>query len=510
MTQRTPPCEVLIVGAGPSGLMLAGELALAGVKPILLERRPDQRLAGLRAGGLHSRTLEILEQRGIADRFIHEGQVAQVASFAGTRLDISDFPTPHPYGLGLRQNHIERLLADWILSLGVTIHYGMEVATFSQDAEAVEVQNTDGRSWRASYVIGCDGGHSLIRKLAEIPFSGTDPTMSHLIAEVEMADDPPMGMRHDATGQHAIGRVQYEIRDGQIVYASEGPLSIMLTEQTLCTTPHPTLDDLREALRKVYSTDFGVHSPTWISRFTDGARQAETYRKGRVFLVGDAAHVHPPDGGQGLNLGVQDAVNLGWKLARVARGISPDTLLDTYHAERHPVGARVLRHTLAAVALRRPDGHAKALRDTFTELLTLDAPRRHMAAEMSGLNVHHNLGEGHPLLGRRMPNLPLDIDNKKHNLFELLHEATPLLLDFGASKDHTLPESFSRHIRTLHVSSPGPWTLPVLGDVPAPARVLVRPDGYVAWVDGATSTSLKEVLSGWFGTPQERLTLSTP
>ncbi len=398
---------VVIAGGGPTGLMLAGELALAGVDVAIVERRASQDLPGSRAGGLLSRTIEVLDQRGIADRFLSEGQVAQVGQFAGVSLDISDFPTRHPYGLGLWQNHIERILAGWVGELAVPIYRGREVTGFAQDDTGVDVEVSDGEPLRAQYLVGCDGGRSLIRKAAGIEFPGWDPTTSALIAEAEMAEEPELGMRHDERGTHGLGRVEYEIRDGEVVFKDEGPVRVMVTEPHVEATTEPTLRDLSEALITVYGTDYGVHSPTFISRFTDMTRQAAAYREGRVLLAGDAAHVHAPDGGQGLNTGVQDAVNLGWKLAQVVNGTSPKSLLDTYHAERHPVGARVLRTTMALVALRRPDERTKALGETIAELVAMDEPRRRMAAVMSGLGIHYDLGEGHPLLGRRMPDLDL-------------------------------------------------------------------------------------------------------
>ena len=246
-----------------------------------------------------------------------------------------------------------------------------------------------------------------------------------------MAEEPELGIRHDARGIHAIGRVEYEIRDGEVVYKDEGPVRVMVTEPHVGATNEPTLRDLSEALIAVYGTDYGIHSPTWISRFTDMTRQAAAYREGRVLLAGDAAHVHAPDGGQGLNIGVQDAVNLGWKLAQVVNQTSPESLLDTYHAERHPVAARVLRNTMAAVALRRPDERTKAVRDTIAELLSMDEPRKRFAAMMSGLDIHYDLGEGHPLLGRRMPDLDLVTANGPLRVFTLLHDARPVLLDLG-------------------------------------------------------------------------------
>ncbi len=320
---------VVIAGGGPTGLMLAGELAVARVEVAIVERRPNQDLPGSRAGGLHSRTIEVLDQRGIADRFLREGQVAPGGQFAGVSLDLSDVPTRHPYTLGLWQNHIERILAGWGDELGVTTYRGREVTGFAQDDSGVNVELSDGGLLRAQYLVGCDGGRSLVRKAAGIEFPGWDPTTSALIAEVEMAEEPELGIRHDELGTHGLGRVEYEIRDGEIVFADSGPVRVMLTEERVGATTEPTLRDLSEGLITVYGTDFGVHSASSISRFTDMTRQAATYRDRRVLLAGDAAHVHAPDGGQGLNTGVQDAVNLGWKLAQVVAGTSPDVLLDT-------------------------------------------------------------------------------------------------------------------------------------------------------------------------------------
>jgi 2-polyprenyl-6-methoxyphenol hydroxylase-like FAD-dependent oxidoreductase len=491
---------VVITGGGPTGLMLAGELALAGVDVAIVERRASQELPGSRAGGLHSRTIEILDQRGIADRFLSEGQVAQVAGFAGTPLDISDFPTRHPYGLGLWQNHIERILAGWIDELEVPIYREREVRGFVQDDTGVDVQLSDGESLRADYLVGCDGGHSLVRKAAGIEFPGWDPTTSSLIAEVEMSEEPELGVRRDALGVHALGRVEYEIRDGEVVYAEEGPVGVMVTEAHFGPTTEPTLRDLSEALIAVYGTDYGVHSPTWISRFTDMTRQAAAYRERRVLLAGDAAHVHNPVGGQGLNTGVQDAVNLGWKLAQVVSHTSPDNLLDTYHAERHPVAARVLRNSLAQVALFRQDDRIKALGDTISELLSMDEPRKRFAAMMSGLDIHYDLGEGHPLLGRRMPDLDLVTANGPLRVFTLLHDGRPVLLNLGEPGGFDITPWADR-VQLIDAEYVGTWELPAIGAVTAPTAVLIRPDGYVAWVGDQTQPGLADALTTWFGPP---------
>src|SRR5688572_22614838 len=497
MTKRD--ADVVIAGAGPTGLMLAGELALAGVDVAIVERRTSQHLAGSRAGGLLSRTIEVLDQRGIADRFLAEGQVAQVTGFASVRLDISDFPTRHNYGLGLWQNHIERILAGWVGELAVTIYRGRGVTGIAQDDTGVDVELSDGRPLRAEYLVGCDGGRSLVRRAAGIEFPGWDPTTSALLAEVEMAEEPELGIRRTPSGMHALGKVEYEIKDGEVVYEKGGTVGVMLTESQVGAS-EPTLRDLSEGLIAVYGTDYGIHSPTWISRFTDMTRQAATYRDRRVLLAGDAAHVHSPVGGQGLNTGVQDAVNLGWKLAQVVERTSPESLLDTYHAERHPVAARVLRTTMAQVALMRVDDRIEALRDTVSELLSIDEPRRRFGAMMSGLDIHYDLGEGHPLLGRRMPDLDLVTANGPLRVFTLLHDARPVLLNFGEPGGFDITPWVDR-VQMIDAKYAGTWELPVLGAVTAPTAVLIRPDGYVAWVGDLTQLGLADALTTWFGPP---------
>jgi 2-polyprenyl-6-methoxyphenol hydroxylase-like FAD-dependent oxidoreductase len=490
---------VVIAGGGPTGLMLAGELALAGVDVAIVERRASQDLPGSRAGGLHSRTIEVLDQRGIAEPFLSAGQVAQVAGFASVRLDISDLPTRHNYGLGLWQNHIERILAGWVGELAVTFYRGSEVTGIAQDDTGVDVHVSDGQRLRAQYLVGCDGGRSLVRKAAGIEFPGWDPTMSALVAQVEMTEEPELGIRRTPTGMHALGKVEYEIRDGEVVYGKGGTVGVMVTESHVGTS-EPTLRDLSEGLIAVYGTDYGIHSPTWISRFTDMTRQAAAYRKGRVLLAGDAAHVHSPVGGQGLNTGVQDAVNLGWKLAQVVNGTSPESLLDTYHGERHPVGARVLRNTMAQTVLMRPDDRIEALRDTMSELLSMDEPRKRFAAMMSGLDIRYDLGDGHPLLGRRMPDLDLVTTDGPLRVFTLLHDARPVLLNLGEPGGFDIGPWADR-VQFVEAQFGGTWELPVVGVVPAPTAVLIRPDGYVGWVGDLTHPGLPDALTTWFGPP---------
>jgi 2-polyprenyl-6-methoxyphenol hydroxylase-like FAD-dependent oxidoreductase len=491
--------EVVIAGGGPTGLMLAGELALAGVDIAVVERRPTQDLPGSRAGGLQSRTIEILDQRGIADRFLAEGQKAQVAGFGATRLDISDFPTRHNYGLGLWQKHIERILAGWVGELPVTFYRGREVTGFTQDDTGVDVHVSDGQRLRVQYLVGCDGGRSVVRKAAGIEFPGWDPTTSALLAEVEMTEEPDLGIRRTPTGTHAIGKVEYEIKDGEVVYAKGGRVGVMLTEPQIGTND-PTLRDVSEGLIAVYGTDYGIHSPTMISRFTDMTRQAAAYRDRRVLLAGDAAHVHSPVGGQGLNTGVQDAVNLGWKLAQVIKRTSPESLLDTYHAERHPVAARVLRNTMAQVALMRADDRIEALRETVSELLSMDEPRKRFAAMISGLDIHYDFGEGHPLLGRRMPDLDLVTADGPLRVFTLLHDARPALLSLGEPGGFDITPWADR-VQLIDAKYSGTWELPALGAVTAPTAVLIRPDGHVAWVGDLTQVGLADALTTWFGPP---------
>jgi 3-(3-hydroxy-phenyl)propionate hydroxylase len=480
---------VVVVGGGPTGLMLAGELTLAGVDVAIVERRPNQELVGSRAGGLHSRTIEVLDQRGIAERFVAQGKKFPVAGFHQFTLDVSDFPTRHNYVLGLWQNHIEHILAEWVAELAVPFYRACDVTGVVQDESGVSVILADGGGLRGRYVVGCDGGRSTVRKAAGIEFPGWDATMSWLIAEVETADEPQWGMRQDAVGLHGIGKL--EERAGA---------RVVLTEAQVNVGGEPTLGDVSAALVAVYGTDFGVRNPTWISRFNDTARQAAAYRERRVLLAGDAAHVHPPMGGQGLNIGVQDAVNLGWKLAQVAKGSSCEALLDTYHAERHPIAARVLRNTMAQVALRRSDERTKALGQIVSELLAMDEPRRHLAGMLTGLDVHYDLGSGHPLLGRRMPDLDVFVGDAQVRVFELLHTARPVLLDFGQSLDKSVAPWTDR-VRYVRASYAGTWELPVIGPVPVPAAVLIRPDGYVAWAGEAPETALPDALARWFGPP---------
>jgi 2-polyprenyl-6-methoxyphenol hydroxylase-like FAD-dependent oxidoreductase len=467
-------------------MMLAGELALAKVDVAVVERRKDQELEGSRAGGLHVRTLEVLDQRGIVERFIAQGKQSQFGSFAGTMLDVSDFPTRYPYVLALWQSQFERILAGWVEELGVRVYREREANGFAQDDTGVDVELSDGSRLRAQYLVGCDGGRSVVRKGANIDFPGWEASVSYLIAEASLRDEPAPGIHRGDKGVNAIAKLDDAKRVRMVLIEPE------------VRRGDATLPQLREALSAVYGTDYGVHDVTWLSRFTDATRQAATYRAGRVLLAGDAAHVHSPAGGQGLNIGVQDAVNLGWKLAQVVRGTAPESLLDTYQAERHPVAARALKLTMAATAVNRGDARSTALREALADLLTLDEARKRYAGMMSGLDIHYDLGTGHALLGRRIPDLDLETESGPRRLFTLLHQARPLLLNLG-DPDALDIAPWAERVRWVNARYAGTWQLPVLGAVPAPTAVLIRPDGHVAWVGEGTDRGLHEALKQWFG-----------
>ena len=479
---------VVIAGGGPTGAMLACELALAGVDVVVVERRTDQGLAGVRAGGLHMRTIEIFDQRGIVDRFLSEGQTHAIVPFAGSTMDSSDMPTRHSYFVALWQIHVERILADRARELGVTTVRGTEITGFTQDDAGVDVALSEGRTLRARYLVGCDGGRSVVRKKAGIDFPGWDPTTSYLIAEIETAEEPPWGFRRTERGMNAVAKLD------------DGRARVVIGEPHVGQGDAPTIDDVRAALVDAFGEDFGLRRASYVSRFSDMARQAAAYRRGRVLLAGDAAHVHSPMGGQGLNLGVQDATNLGWKLAAVVHGTAPDALLDTYHAERHPVGARVLRNTLALTAMERPDDRSEALRDMMTELFRAPGPRKQYIAMTSGLDIRYDLGEGHPLLGRRMPDVEVDTADGKRRVYTFLHDARPLFLDLGAPGALAIT-GWSDRVRRVDARHAGAWDLPGVGEVTAPTAALVRPDGHVAWVGDGTDRGLREALTTWFGPP---------
>ncbi len=480
--------DVVIVGGGPTGMMLAAELKLAGVDAVIVERRANQDLDGSRAGGLHPRSIEVLDQRGVADRFTSVGQPGPVFGFGQTMLIATDLPTRFSYVLALWQSEFEKIMAAWVAELGVTTHRNCEVVGLNQDQDGVNVQLADGTALRTQYLVGCDGGRSVVRRAAGIDFPGLPATTSWLIAEVQMDADPVMGFTHTSEGTHTIGR-----------RGADEPIRLVIQQPYVADAPEPDMDELRARLRHVYGTDFGVHSASWISRFNDATRQAATYRKGRVLVAGDAAHIHPPQGGQGMGTGIQDAVNLGWKLAQVVTGISPDSLLDTYHDERHPVAARVLQNTRAQVAIGMQDEQHRALREIVGDLLKLDDARKHIASMLFGLDIHYDLGDGHPLLGRRMPDVDLVVDGQTTRVYELLHDAKAVLLNLDARAITFDATRWTNRVKVIEATADNTCELPLIGPVNLPPVLLIRPDGHVAWTGDGSDPQLPAALTRWFG-----------
>ncbi|MEU5875327.1 FAD-dependent monooxygenase [Glycomyces sp. NPDC047369] len=475
--------QVAITGAGPTGLMLACELRLAGVDVLVLEREHARRTVESRAGGLHARTLEVLDQRGLADRFLERGRRRPGAHYAGLPLDLADLPTRFPYLLLLMQSEVERLLEERALETGASILRGAELAGFGQDGDGVTLGLADGTSLRADYLVGCDGGRSTVRRLARIGFPGTPATMTAMLGDVHLTDPPEREIFQERRADGSFSVLKFG-PDWYRVITNE-------FDRVRDRDDPVTLDVLSAAMRKIAGTDFGMHSPRWLSHHGDAARQADRYRDRRVLLAGDAAHVHFPAGGQGLNTGVQDAVNLGWKLAAVVRGQAPDSLLDTYGAERHPVAARVLQNTRAQTALWRVDDHTSALRDTMADLLGVDGVRTRLAGEITAIDTRYPMPGSDDLLGRRMP----DLDLEGGRVSDLLHRGRAVLLDLAG-------------LRGLEAVAAG-WTggADLVRARPAAPfgadAVLIRPDGHVAWAarPGAEPDldALRAALATWLG-----------
>lgn len=487
--------EVVIAGAGPTGLMLAAELRLAGVEVVLLDGLPA-RTGESRAGGIHARTMEILGQRGLLDRLLAQGRIMQAGHFGGLSLDFSDFDTRHPYMLAVLQSVIERELDTHATELGAATQWDSPVAGFRQDDTGVEVEigGSNPRRIRTKYLVGCDGGRSTVRKLAGIAFTGTDATVTGMIADVELADAPARPFFAHRSGAGDFSAVQFEPGWYRLV--------VQRHDVVLGRGTELTFEAFRENFIELAGTDFGMHSPRWVTHYGDAARQAERYRLGRVFLAGDAAHIHYPAGGQGQNLGIQDAVNLGWKLAAVLHAGASDELLDTYEAERHPTAARVLHNTRAQTALMRPGAHTDALRDIISDLINMDAVRQRLGLMITALDIRYATKCDHAVAGRRVPDADLTTAEGDTRVSRLLHGGRPVLLLLNGTGIPAVSEWDGRIDIVRAHTHDDHWAVPGIGHIPTPSAVLVRPDGYAGWVaDEPTASGLTEALTTWVGAP---------
>jgi 2-polyprenyl-6-methoxyphenol hydroxylase-like FAD-dependent oxidoreductase len=482
--------EVLVVGAGPTGLLLAAELALAGVRTCVVERRAA-RQRDSRALNLHPRSLELMDQRGLADRFLALGRTVpgwQLAATVRTPLDFSALPTRHPYALLLAQSRTEALLEERACELGAVIRRGHTMTALRQDADGVEadLDGPDGPTLvRASFAAGCDGGRSTVRSAASIAFLGTPESFTAMVGDLAVADHAHL----DLARQHGVLVARLEPGLTRFVVMDPERMRVPSSEPV-------TLEEFRTALRRVCGTDCGIARPRWLSRFGNATRLAEHYRYGRLFLAGDAAHIHFPVGAQGLNTGLQDAMNLGWKLAAELRGWAAPGLLDTYHAERHPVGRAVTDRTLAQtllVELPLVDQYrrgAAVLCELMDTLLGLSEVNRHLAGELSALDTAYPPADpaAHPFVGRRVPDIPLVLtpDGRRTRIHRLLHDGRFVLLHLTehGSRPTDLPEFTARH-QVIRVT-----TATAQGDDPAMkglTEILIRPDGHIAWATHATS-----------------------
>ena len=470
--------DVIVVGGGPTGLMLAGELRLHGVDVLVLERDTEP-TRHVRALGLHVRSIEVMDQRGLLERFLALGRQYPVGGFfAGIpKPSPEGLDTAHAYVLGIPQPTTDRLLAEHATELGARIRRGRALVGLSQDAQGVTAELDDGTRLRSRYLVGCDGGRSTVRKLLGVGFPGEPSRVDTLLGEMEATEDPAKIAALVAEVRKTHKRFGLGPMGEEGVYRVVVPAEGVVEDRSV----PPTLEEFQRQLRVFAGTDFGVHSPRWLSRFGDATRLAERYRVGRVLLAGDAAHIHPPTGGQGLNLGIQDAFNLGWKLAAQVRGWAPEGLLDSYHHERRPVAAEVLDNTRAQMELLSPAPGSQAVRRLMSELMDLEEVNRYLTEKIIAIGIRYDLGGDHELVGRRLRDVPVG----RGRLYELMRGGRGLLLD-----------------RTGRLSVSG-WAdrvdhVVVDGEEPRVPAVLLRPDGHVAWV-GQEQEDLLDHLPTWFG-----------
>jgi rifampicin monooxygenase len=471
--------EVIVTGGGPTGVMLASELRLHGVQAVVLDKETEPTRV-VRALGLHARSVEVMDQRGLLERFLALGKQYPVGGFfAGIPKPSPDrLDTAHPYVLGIPQTTVERLLTEHAGELGVEIRRGCELVGLSQDEDGVTAELADGTQLRSRHLVGCDGGPSTVRKLLGVGFPGEPSRVETLLGEMELTAPPG-----------TLAAVVAEVRKTQLRFGAvplgDGVYRIVVPAEGVAEDRlvPPTLDEVKQQLRVFAGTDFGVHSPRWLSRFGDATRLAERYRTGRVLLAGDAAHIHPPLGGQGLNLGIQDAFNLGWKLAAEVDGWAPEGLLDSYHTERHPVAADVLDNTRAQMELMSLEPGPQAVRRLVSELMDFEEVNRYLIEKITAIGVRYDFGEGHELLGRRLR----DVGLKRGRLYELMHGGRGLLLDQTGSLSVVGWADRVDHVVDVSEEL----------DVPA---ALLRPDGHVAWV-GEDQQDLLSQMAKWFGAP---------